>query len=162
MTERIKKKIDTKELLARLRKRHEGRAWAFLENVRSDAELEEQKIRYADALAVGLWPSNEFAIHGFEIKCSRSDFLCELRDPEKSKDIKRFCDYWWLVAANDEVIRCGGVPDDWGLILPSGNRLRVKIKAPKLKREPISPGFLASLIGNVRWRKTIAWGSGNE
>jgi len=69
--------------------------------------------RFADAIAVSLFPSNYITLTGFEIKVSRADLLSELRDPSKSEAIKQFCDYWVLVIP--ETVKLDGgvrVPDD--------------------------------------------------
>ena len=142
----------TNQLIALLARRYEGPAWTFLTNVRSDSDGKESKIRHADAMAMALWPSLDFELHGFEVKVSRADFLCELRDEDKSSQIKRYCDRWWLVIPDKEIVRLGGVPDEWGVLAPSRGSLRSFKKATKLSPDPISRGFLASLVGNARWK----------
>src|ERR1700722_2637360 len=62
-----------------------------------------KKARRADALAFGIWPSRGYAVHGFEIKRSRSDWLRELTDVAKADAIGSFCDRWWLVVADTKV-----------------------------------------------------------
>ena len=102
--------------------------------------------RYADAVAVGLWASHGHAIEGFEIKVSRSDWLNELKQPEKSEPVARYCNRWWLtctpgVAVADEL------PPGWGMLeLQSGGTLRVKVQAAKKEPVPVTLGFFASLI----------------
>lgn len=142
-------KVDTKRLTAMLRQKYSAAGWVFLPNVRSDSDRKVGMVRYADAMAMATWPSLGFELHGFEIKTSRNDFLNELRDPDKSNQIKRYCDKWWLVVADREIIRLGGVPDDWGILAPSAGKLRVIKQAPRLTAAPISRGFLACLLRNV-------------
>jgi hypothetical protein len=102
--------------------------------------------RYADAVAVGLWASHGHPIEGFEIKVSRSDWLHEMKQPEKSEPVMRYCNRWWLVcpkgvAAPDEL------PDTWGLLeLHENGTLRVRVNAPKLEPVPVDRGFFASLV----------------
>lgn len=135
-----------------------GPRYVVAEHVRSAAgfgawndrdQLAEQGgrlIRTADAIVVDLWPSTGNLVHGIEVKVSRSDWLTELRDPAKSATFRRYCDHWWL-AVPDAKIAHDGVPDGWGLlVVGSDGRLRVKRQAPTLTREPMTPGFTASLL----------------
>ena len=102
--------------------------------------------RYADAVAVGLWASHGHAIEGFEIKVARSDWLNEMKQPEKSEPVMRYCNRWWLacpkgVATTDEL------PSNWGLLeLQDNGTLRVKVQAAKLDPAPVTTGFFASLV----------------
>ena len=92
LLEEVKKKggtpwsqIQTGELTSLLRARYakKGRRhqWIFLTNVRdTTGRPKGSRRRYADAVAMNLWPSKGLALHGFEIKVSRSDFLTELRE----------------------------------------------------------------------------------
>ena len=106
----------------------------------------EPALRTADAIVVDLWPSSGNLVHGFEVKVSRSDWLAELRDPSKAEAIRRYCDHWWLVVPDASIVR-EGLPEGWGLLaVGSDGRLRKRIDAPRLKREPMPPGFVASLL----------------
>ena len=69
--------------------------------------------RYADAIAMSLWPSRGLHLHGFEIKVSRSDWLSELKNPEKAELFASRCHTWSLVTAND-IVKSGEVPAQWG------------------------------------------------
>lgn len=52
--------------------------------------------RYIDALALNLAPSSKFQRIAFEIKVSRSDFLSELRDPDKSSKARAIADRFYF------------------------------------------------------------------
>lgn len=102
--------------------------------------------RYADAVAFGLWASHGHAIDGIEVKVSRSDFLNEMKQPEKSQPIFQFCNRWWLACPKD-MVKPDELPPTWGLLeYIDGGTLRQKIKAPKLS--PIKPttGFFAAMM----------------
>jgi hypothetical protein len=94
-------------------------------------------LRTIDALVVDLWPSSGNAIHGFEVKVSRSDWLTELKDPEKAEAFKPYCDHWWLVVPDAAIVR-NDLPAGWGLlaVAPNGS-LRIRTRAPKLTRQPM-------------------------
>lgn len=102
--------------------------------------------RYADAVAVGLWASHGHQIEGFEIKVARSDWLTELKAPEKSEPVMRYCDRWWLVCAPG-VAHADELPPNWGMLelQPSGT-LRLRVKAPKLEPLALTRPFFASLV----------------
>src|SRR3546814_14292373 len=76
-------------------------------------------LRTVDALAVDLWPSSGHLIHGFEVKVSRGDWLTALRDPEKAEAFKPYCDCWWLVVSDPEIVR-DDLPEGWGVMAEVG------------------------------------------
>lgn len=102
--------------------------------------------RTADALVVSCWPSRGIWFAGLEVKVSRGDWLRELRDPEKSADIQKYCSYWWL-AAPPGVVELAEVPERWGFV-EVGAKARVLKQAPKLKAKALEPAFVASILRN--------------
>jgi len=140
----VSKGWPTNQIRAALRKRHEPPAWAFLEEVAEGTGGDAG--RYADAVAMSLWPSRGLVIHGFEIKATRSDWLKELRDAEKAEAIQRYCDYWWVVVGLASIVKASELPENWGLVVPSGTGLRVKVDAPKLEPVDVDRPFLAALL----------------
>lgn len=102
--------------------------------------------RWADAVVMGVWPSRGLELMGFELKASRSDWLRELKDPSKADAVCRYCDRWWIVAADVKVVADGELPPTWGLMVPRGNGMKVIMPARELEPEPISRGFLADLL----------------
>lgn len=101
--------------------------------------------RSADAIAMSLYPSRGLRLHGFEIKVSRSDWLHELKQPDKSVPLQRYCDHWWIVTPAD-IVKDGEMPPTWGHLILKGNGLNCATKAPALPREPWAPEFLAALL----------------
>lgn len=91
---------------------------------------------YCDAVACNLWESRGYAIHGFEIKSSRSDWLRELKDPVKAEATIQYCDFWWLVT-EAEIVREGELPVGWGWLERGGDRFHVRVVAKK--RDPVEP-----------------------
>jgi len=105
----------------------------------------------ADVLVLGAWKSSGNLLDGFEVKISRADWLNEVKNPEKCKAIKRYCDRWWLVIADASMVKEGELPEDWGMMVVEedliGNpQLKVVKKAPLLVSEPMSHDFVASLL----------------
>ena len=126
-----------------LRKRYAPQSHALLFEV---AHLGHGSRRFADAVAVGLWPGAGHGVEGIEIKVSRSDFLTEMASPQKSGEVMQFCDLWWL-ACPAGMVRPDELPSGWGLLEynPASGTVRVKKKAPPLSPAPLSREFLAGL-----------------
>ena len=135
-----------------------GPRYVFAEHVRNEAgfggfdrELrartgKQSTLRTADAIAVDLWPSSGNLIHGFEVKVSRSDWLTELRDPDKAEAFRPYVDHWWLVVPDPAIVR-DDLPTGWGLLAPGADRrLRVHRRAPRLDRQPMTASMTASLL----------------
>lgn len=101
--------------------------------------------RYADAVAMNLFPSRGLRVEGVEIKASRGDWLRELRDPTKSAPVQRYCDHWWI-ATTPGIVVDGELPPTWGLLELTGGCMRQKVKAPKLDAEPLGRDFLAAMV----------------
>lgn len=104
--------------------------------------------RIADAIAFYMWPSKDYKMIGFEIKVSRSDWLNEMKQPDKSMALSQFCDEWYLVAPKG-VLGIDELPKTWGYMEASDKRLTVKIRAPQ--REVVNPDkpFMASLLRSM-------------
>lgn len=100
-----------------IRKRHEGPAWVVVPEVPNGTGSNVS--RRADAIALGLWPSRGYEIHGYEVKVSRGDVRKELNDPSKADAVGRFCDYWWLVVEDLSIIDGLVVPSTWGILAPT-------------------------------------------
>lgn len=108
--------------------------------------------RIADFIAVdcyghgGYGPERRYAVHGHEVKVSRSDWLTELRDPLKAEAFRPYCHQWWLVVASPSIVRDGELPDGWGLMIKTGAALRAVKPAPRSQPEPMPPALFASLM----------------
>jgi hypothetical protein len=104
--------------------------------------------RHADAVAMGLWPSRGLVLEGFEIKCARGDWVRELAAPEKADAVCRWCDLWWVVVADREIVRAGELPPRWGLLAwdaKAGKLVKVT-PAEQLVPEPLGRPFIAALL----------------
>ncbi len=144
-------KMTTPELTERLHNYYGQRqGWAFITQLRSTTGYASQ-IRTADAMAMGLWPSSGLKLIGFELKVSRSDWLHELKQPEKAEEIKQFCDEWYLVVPDDSIVKDGELPEDWGMMTATGRGhvIKVKKKAVQLSPVDVDRAFLASIFRNI-------------
>lgn len=121
--------------------------WVRAEHVRSHLGHSSQRV--ADFIAADKYPGYPYgsalALHGHEVKVSRSDWLTELRDPTKSHTFSRYMHHWWLVVSDASIVKPGELPEGWGLMVKSGSVLRAKVKAPRLTPEPIPTDFAICL-----------------
>lgn len=140
--------MKTPEIRAALREKFCAPEFGLVEEVRNSTGFS-NRVRSADALAMSLWPSRGLQIHGFEIKASRADWLNELKNPAKAEEIARYCHFWWLVVGDPKIVKEGELPKNWGLIVPRGEKLVVKVQAPELEPQQVSYQFLAALFRKV-------------
>lgn len=146
MTEKHTERDMLNLLLARYNTERQGTIadrWVRAEHVRSTQDYR-YTVSVADFVAIDKYSSSQ-SMHGHEVKVSRSDWLVELRDLEKSERIKRYCNFWWLVVSDASIVKDGELPEGWGLLVKSGGKLRAKVKAPELTPKPLSLDFVAGL-----------------
>ena len=142
-----KKTLNTAEVIERLSRRYSQPEYGFLTQVRNGAGYSAS--RTMDAMAMSLWPSRGLHITGFEVKVSRGDFLREIRDPRKADELACFCDYWYIVVGDADIVKPGDLPPTWGLIVPSGTGLKVVKEAPKMKAQGVDSSLLAAIMRNM-------------
>lgn len=94
--------MTTDQVRERLRRRYLWPRYLLIEEVADGTGGSAR--RFADALALALWPSDNLWLYGFEIKTDRADLLKELKQPKKWRGVGRYCDYWWL-ACSEGVFR---------------------------------------------------------
>jgi hypothetical protein len=138
-----KAKLQAHDLFARLQGTFSEPAYITLEEVRDATGFDSN--RSADAMAISLYRSRGKALWGFEFKVSRSDWLHELKQPEKSESILQFCDYWALVVPNKDIVKTGELPSTWGLYVAQKNRLKCITPCPKLDPLPMTRTMLTAL-----------------
>lgn len=115
-----------------------------------------------------MYRSKRHALHGFEVKVSRSDWLRELKAPSKSVAISSYCDYWWLAVSGPDIVKPGELPPEWGLLVPTKGRpqpddwrppswapltpwpgapkLRAVARARQLEPKPLEREFIACIV----------------
>ncbi len=109
--------------------------------------------RYADMIAMALWPSLGLEIIGFEVKTTRADWLKEICDEKKAVAVQQYCDRWMLVVPHknyEKTVRDDELPATWGMLtVDDAGVIREIVAAPKLNAQPITRAFLASLMRNA-------------
>lgn len=106
----------------------------------------EQRI---DAFALHPYPSLGHHRTAYEIKVSRSDFLRELKKPNKRRAALRFSNEFYFIAP-PAIIHRSEVPLECGLIEVGTDGIgAVVVPAPCRDSMPPTWGFIASIIGRV-------------
>jgi hypothetical protein len=134
----------------------------MLRGVRNKTGMSGGAERYADGLAVSVFPSRGIWFAGIEVKVSRSDWLRELKDAAKSEAIQRFCAYWWI-ATPPGIVKVEELPQTWGLIeVGEGGKCKRVKAAPELQPEPPSVSFVASVMRSLDANQAAAFNRGRE
>lgn len=149
----MSRKPSSELIKAALRLHYTAPLYVTLEEVRNATGRLKKRAgktpRYADMLAMALWPSLGLEILGFEIKTSRADWLREISDEKKAVAVSQFCDRWYLVTHDASIVREGELPAGWGILEVTGSQVKEVVKAPKLDATPVTREFLASLLRNA-------------
>lgn len=145
---------DKVDIWEQMRRRYLAPEWAIFFEVANGPGSHLR--RYADAVAMSLFPSRGLDVHGFEIKCSRNDWVRELKRPEKADEIATYCDFWWLVVAEKEIVKDGELPEPWGLLTSNGKELRVAKRATRLDPKPLTRKFMAAMLRRAHENATNA------
>lgn len=142
------------EVLAALRAKFPADAYALLKEVGNSTGFKCN--RHADAVVMSLWPSRGLEIIGIEVKVSRSDWMAELRQPQKADAVAKYCDRWYLAVGDSEIVQPGELPKGWGLFVPAkDSKLFCKVEATLAVPEPqIDRSFIASLLRRAQEQLT--------
>jgi len=138
--------MNAREVIEHLRFHIAPPSFCFLEQVADGTGARQH--RWADAVAMSVWPSRGYDIYGFEVKVSRYDWLSELRSPEKSAPVQNFCNRWFIATPDESIIHPGELPPTWGHMICKGKGMKVVHPAPLLTPKPLSAEFVASILRN--------------
>lgn len=140
-------------LFERYQKRSHGRQaeWVLIQEAPSSSGFSN---RYCDLVAIGVWASTKNEIIGHEVKASRSDWVKELQQPEKSEAFLPYCNRWYIVAAPG-IVKLEELRADWGLMEPAkgGKSLKIRKQAAKRDAKPLQGSTLAA------WLRRLAAGA---
>ena len=131
--------------------------WAFLREVRmgtgkvrrAKSKGQPKSIRQRmDAWAFNTWPSCREAI-AFEVKVSRADFLCELKQPRKREAAMAVANRFYFVTANS-ICAEDEIPADCGWIyVDLFGTLHVIKEAPYRPMSDLPMSFISSILRRV-------------
>jgi hypothetical protein len=122
------KKFTATELVAMIRAKYSGNAYAVLEQVAAGTGAGANS--WIDAAVFSLWPSAGIWRAACEVKVSRADWLKELSTPSKNEWAREHFDYFWYVAAPG-VAKDDECPMGCGLMVVRGNGLSISKQAPR-------------------------------
>jgi hypothetical protein len=110
--------------------------------------------RWADAVAMGVWPSRGHALIGFECKEDRRDWLREKKNPEKAEAVASHCDSWYVVAGVEGIVQLEELPEPWGLLVANKDRTKLLNKKvcqpfPDRDKTVLRRPFVASMLRKV-------------
>lgn len=149
-----KPKLTEAQVLSMLRERHVRHGnggsgeFAFMTHVRNAAGF--NSTRTFDAVVMSLWPSRGMELHAYEVKCSRSDWLRELKEPEKADAAAKLVDRFSMVVSDESIIQPGELPPTWGLLAVRGSKLVCVKEAPLLPeadpKRPVGRQFVIAML----------------
>lgn len=100
--------------------------------------------RRCDAIYIGFTSASGRLLIGHEIKVSRSDWLHELDQPEKSATWADQCHGFYVVAPSTDIVPIEELPHGWGLMIPDPrSKVRMKIVQKAKIKEQHHPSWLA-------------------
>lgn len=109
--------------------------------------------RSLDYMLINLWESRGLAITGIELKSSRSDWLRELKQPDKQENHFKYCDYFYLLTDNVPVFPTE-IPINWGhMHITEKGTLKVVKQAPKLNSLPVDRSLLCAMLRRAADKK---------
>jgi hypothetical protein len=116
-------KLNAKEMIQMLRRHYlpEGRPAG---GVFAPEIMSPDGRRKADLIWQSVTKAGEYRLVGHEVKVSRSDVIAEIQDPTKAEAWMQFCDQWWLVVSDIEILKGLDIPETWGIMAPPSGRLK--------------------------------------
>ncbi len=148
--------MDAQFIVNALAKRHgiNGREWAFFPELRAGTGYKSYRKKdnpqqRFDAWAINLYPSMKHLTIAYEIKVSRSDFLHELKHPNKRVQAMEHSNEFYFVVPKG-LVTVAEVPEDCGLIEVNEQGItRVVKKAIRRTEVKLTWNFLASIARRV-------------
>lgn len=152
--------MNSKDVIEALRQRHKP---VFNGNAPSEIFLEELRVgtgfsnntpgkgaeQRIDAWVLSMYPSRHWIRTSYEVKVSRSDFLLEMRKPEKRKYALLYSNEFYF-AAPKGLIEKHELPAEAGLIeVDEERRTKVIVESPWRDTPQPSWRFMASVLRKV-------------
>ena len=150
-----KPEVSTADLREALGRRLESqKGWYVFDEVQAGPGVQ----RFADVVAVQTYWSRGIKVEAYELKSYRSDWLQELKNPDKAEAIAKHCDRFYIVAAPG-IVKLEEVPAGWGFLecRPPSNRLRQLKAAPDLQDTTRKQVSLGMFIGILRAAERAWW-----
>ena len=131
------------DIVKALQRRHgaAGRSWALLPELRVGTGYKNLKANInpeqrIDAWAICLYPSKGLCRVAYEIKVSRSDFLHEIKNPEKRLQAMQYSNQFYF-ATPKGLVKPEEIPTECGLVeIDEDGSSRYVVGAPYRDTEP--------------------------
>jgi len=120
-----------------------GDEWALFFELRNGTGFGRQT-RYVDCFAFNLLPSKSFWRVAYEIKVSRSDFLSELKKPEKRSFAMEISNEFFYVCLPG-VAKPEEIPQGCGLMVVAGSKLKRVVQAPQRQARDLTMAEMAAI-----------------
>lgn len=143
--------ISTDFIIDALKVRHpRDRGWLSFTEVTMQGT---PKARRIDVLFFNFWHSKKYQRIAYEIKRARSNFLQELREPEKRAVIMKYVNVFYFVTPKG-LVKVSEIPEDCGLVEVDDNGFcRMKKRAPYLG-DPAPNWYLVGTLLRSFYDKT--------
>lgn len=103
--------------------------------------------RSLDYMTIQLWESRGLAVTGIEKKTNRSDWLKELKNPQKQENHFKYCDYFYLLTDKEGVAKLDEIPETWGWYHINDKQILKTMKAaPKQTPVQIPKSFMCAMM----------------
>jgi len=141
------------DLIKALRLRYPYEEWVFFAHQASGVGTHRDTGRYMDAWAMNTYPMNKHLKLAFEIKVSRSDFMRELKQPQKREFAMKVSNQFYFVAP-EGVISPEDLPEGCGLLTLNGSEeLKEKVKAPRRDAKEPTWNFIGALARRLQYEQ---------
>lgn len=143
-------KLNAKEMIQMLRRHYlpEGRPAG---GVFAPEIMSPDGRRKADLIWQSVTKAGEYRLLGHEVKVSRSDVIAEIQDPTKAEAWMQYCDQWWLVVSDPEILKGLDIPETWGIMAPPSGRLKRSMTIVK------QPAVLKPIHQADGLRRLVSW-----
>lgn len=122
--------------------------WVFLRELRVGTGRHKAALQRLDAFALNCYPHLGMKRICYEVKLSRADFLCEMRQPLKRRMGMRFSNEFYFVTPAG-LLALADLPVECGLVEVSpGGGCRVTVPAPWRDTPGPTWQFAASMLRN--------------
>lgn len=157
--------MNEKFITEALRNRHPENEWVFVSQLRTQTGSMNtingtmSATRIIDAFALNLWPSKNYKRIAYEIKCTRRDFLSDLRNPIKYAPAYFLANEFWFVVP--QYLEIGDILKEYfkhdkreiGIMtVDEGGKAKAKhfYTANEKEAYPLPLSIYASMMRNIR------------
>lgn len=127
---------------------HTGREWVCFPELRLGTGYGGKWEQRIDLFALSCYPSRGLQSIAYEVKASRSDYLREVKEPEKRRAAMELSNLFYF-ATPPGLLQSEELPPDCGLVEYRAGRLRTVCKATYRDRHSPEWRFVASLCRRI-------------